>query len=301
MSSRSYTRLLQDGKTAIILSSVSDDHPKARPGHLLADTIRMTEELESVGLRVPLILAKDIESGFVLLEDLGDQSLGNTDMAETYPIAVDVLLKLRDSFVSNTHNLKNYYDSHIHAALRFAAEYYIPASGQAAPSEELVVSYLAVWQDIEESLDLCPMGFVHADYHAGNILWLDHEEGIRRCGLLDYQGALWGPLPYDLVNLLDDARRDISGDLKQKLLERYLEGCQDPELFMRWYKVLKIQFHSRVLGQFIKIAQEGNGAYLEHIPRLQSSIDAALEEPLLAPLKEWSAQNAIDWLRPVDN
>jgi aminoglycoside/choline kinase family phosphotransferase len=128
----------------------------------------------------------------------------------------------------------------------------------------------------------------------------DGREGndLRECGLLDFQGAMHGPLPYDLANLLEDARIDVPPALRAAMLERYCAGmnAEERETFLAWYRVLATQFHCRVIGQFIRLAvRDGKPRYLQFVPRVQRYIVEALRQPLLKPLAAWCAEQGIDF------
>ena len=115
----------------------------------------------------------------------------------------------------------------------------------------------------------------------------ESEEGY---GLIDFQDAFWGPLPYDLLNLLEDARQSVALEMKTEMKNRYCAGMGTLErsIFEDWYTVLSAHFHCRVIGLFVKLYQErGMDQYLEHIPRLQAYITDNLDNPVLAPLKEF--------------
>ncbi|GJL84460.1 MAG: aminoglycoside phosphotransferase [Micavibrio sp.] len=257
------------------------------------DFIRIGQWLNDIGLKAPEIYEADEAQGFLLLEDFGDVSFRKAiekgqDVGALYQLADDVLehLKVQDCPLS----LPDYYSSAIHEKRRFVVDYYIPAVRGEENPQGLVEDYLSVWDGIEKSLPPCPTGFVHADYHLENMMWLPGEEGVKRLGLLDFQEALSGPVAYDLVNLLEDARVAVPDDIKNEIL-----GRQDA-LVRSWYRILGTQFHCRVIGLFIKLAQEdGKTQYLQHVPRLGAYIKKGLEDPLLAPMKRWFKDQKISF------
>jgi hypothetical protein len=177
-------------------------------------------------------------------------------------------------------------------------DWYIPAArGQVNP-DGLAESYLEAWDRIEKSLPDVPRGFLHIDYHFENLMWLNGKQGLGRCGVLDFQGAMTGPTPYDLANLLEDARVDVPSDLRRKMLDRYCQTMepQERETFQKWYRVLATQFHCRVIGQFIRLAvQDDKTRYLPMIPRVAGYIREGLKDPVLAPLAQWFASQNIDF------
>jgi aminoglycoside/choline kinase family phosphotransferase len=193
----------------------------------------------------------------------------------------------------------HYYDSHVHKGMRRVVEWFLPAFTHQPFDENAVADYVSVWGDIERGLTPCPQGLLHIDFHFENLMFIaDGENARQKTGLLDFQGAMIGPLVYDLVNLLEDARVSVPQEIQREMIDLYCASMSAAEkaLFMAWYRILGTQFHCRVIGQFVKLASEsGKIYYLEHIPRLQSYIASALDDPILAPLKAWFARYDIDF------
>lgn len=269
-SSRRYDRVKKSGQTAILMDCSGGE----TPGHRVQDFLRIGAWLRDIGLNAPEIYEADEAAGFVLMEDFGDVSFRKAlgaghDAAELYALAADVLKHLATQ--KDLPELPKYYESHVHKNHRYVIEYYAPSAS--------VENYLAAWAEIESRLPPCPQGFLHIDFHVENLMFLPDRDGLKRCGILDFQGAMKGPLPYDLGNLLEDARYDVPEEIRAEILSGFNED------FRCWYRVLTTQFHCRVIGQFIKMAAEnGKTGYLQHIPRLEKYILQALKDPLLSPL-----------------
>jgi len=283
-SARRYFRVAKNNQSAILMDNAGTDEG-------LADFIRIGGWLNDIGLKAPEIYEADESGGYLLLEDFGDVSFKQAmergeDTKELYALAAEILehLKAQDCPLE----LPDYYSHHIHDDRRFVIDWYVPAlRGEDAPGG-MVEDYLCVWDEIERSLPPCPQGFVHGDYHVENMLWLPGEEGMKRCGIIDFQGAMSGPVAYDMVNLLEDARVDVPGDIKAEILEG-----QDA-LVQSWTRILGTQFHCRVIGLFIKLAvEDGKTQYLQYLPRMVAYIHEGLEDPLLAPLKRWFKEQGI--------
>ncbi len=270
-------------------------YPDATPEHRaeLLEFIRIGEWLSDNGIKTPDLYDLDKENCKATFEDLGKVSFGKylqenpSSREELYILATDILKKL--STIGAPDNLPLYKDSKIHENRRQLIDYYSPVLGNNADMQ----GYIDAWQEIESSLPSCPQGFIHGDYHLENLMYVDGT-----CALIDYQDALYGGLPYDLVNLLEDARVDIPKDLRAAMIDRYCEGmnASGKDIFLKWYRVLGTQFHCRVLGLFIKLAAEqGRDSYLIHIPRLQNYISGALQDPLLSPLKAYFEKQGVDF------
>lgn len=289
--SRRYFRLIMGDNSRIMMECVPDHTGHASPGHKLSDFIRISRALRNAVLRAPDIFAIDEREGYALLEDFGDLSMYEAleqgeDADVLYREATDILVRIKNNIRQNDLNLPNYYDSHVHKGRQRIVDWYIPATRQAVNPDGLVQSYLSVWDEIERSLPYCPQGFVHGDYHAQNLMRLDDALGI-----LDFQGAMWGPKPYDLANLLEDIRRDVPEDIRTAMIERY----DASEAFALWYRVLATQFHCRILGQVLRMAIVGGKPdFLKFIPRVQSYIRKGLEDPVLAPLARWMREENVD-------
>jgi len=300
---RRYFRLTRAQESIILMESVPDDAEMATPGHNISDYIRIGTYLRSAGLSTPEIYEADKSQGYLLLEDFGDISFRKAlqdgeDQQEIYALAADVLLHLAAHAKPDDVNLPAYYTGHVHEGRRNLVDWYIPAVKQSRNPEGLVESYLGVWNEIEKTLPPVPMIFLHGDYHLDNLMWLQGREGLKRCGILDFQGAMKGPQPYDLANLLEDVRTDVSPDIRKSIMERYCIAMNADEkaAFEDWYRVLATQFHCRVLGQFIRLAvKDGKTRYLQHLPRVVSYLEQGLKHPVLYPLKQWFDAQGLDF------
>ncbi len=291
---RRYFRVVKNEKFAILMESVPDDSPHMTRGHTMAGFIRIGEWLRETGLNAPDIYEQDLKQGYMLLEDFGDTSFkravaSGQESGGLYKLGVDVLERL--SHASDLPSLPAYYDSHIHHNHRYIIEWYLPRIlGASCDLHSILAEYRNVWEGIEHALPPCPKGFVHCDFHAENLMLLAEGTGLQRCGILDFQGAMMGPVPYDLVNLLEDVRLNVPPDLAHATLSRFDDS------FLAWYRVLGTQFHCRVLGQFIKLAVDGgNHSYLRYIPRIENYMRENLKNPVLRPLKKFFDDLKVDF------
>jgi aminoglycoside/choline kinase family phosphotransferase len=269
-STRHYARVVRYQTTAIFM----DCSGPQTPGHALGDFIRIGEWLRGAGLSAPEILWSDEAAGFALAEDLGDLSLkaaiteNPTSAAELYACAADVLKHLKK--MPCPLDLPDFFNSSVYHGHRRVMDWYAPfILGRAVTDDELK-TYQTLWADIERTMPPAQNGFVHIDYHAENLMWLPGRIGLKRIGILDFQGAMQGPPAYDWANLLMDARADIAPAIKAQLLAG--QGGD----FKFGFDVLGLQFHLRVLGQFIKLALQGKPQYLPFIPRLEAYIQENL-------------------------
>ncbi len=294
MSPRKYSRVQKNAKIAILMDCAG---PQA-PGHDMGDFARIAEWLRGVGLRAPKIYERGED--YLVIEDFGDVSFreflkNGADARAVYGVAVDVLKCFNDENFINS--LPDYYQSHVHKGRRRIIDWYAPQIFKQKNADGLVETYIDVWDGIENSLPPCAQGFIHGDFHLDNLMAIAGGQGTDMCGILDFQGAMRGPIPYDLVNLLEDARADVPESIRKGMIMHFCAdmNARDTDIFRAWYRVLGTQFHCRAIGQFIKMALNGKPQYLPHIPRVQRYIREALSDPILMPLKVFFNEIGLDF------
>ena len=133
-----------------------------------------------------------------------------------------------------------------------------------------------------------------------NLMVLDVRTGIRRCGLLDFQDAVRGPSEYDLVSLLQDARRDLSAGLEARMLARYVARAPGhlgaPDDIARRYALLGAQRHARILGVFVRLClRDGKPGYLRWIPRVLRQFGTAMADAGLQDVAGLLDRALPDW------
>ncbi len=253
--------------------------------------IAITNLLRAENLSAPEIYSSDPEQGFLLLEDLGDDlyaTLLKSDPAQEellYTAATDVLTALRKA---PTNGLPPYDQATYLREARILTEWYIPAA--AAPlSAKDQANFDALIIEATNAIDQQHPSFVYRDFHAENLLWRPEREGLARVGLIDYQDALAGHPAYDLVSLLEDARRDTSPALREAMIAHSLAATgDDPAEFHRAYATLGAQRNIKILGLFTRLCRrDGKPNYLSLMPRVWDHLMNDLEHPALADLKAW--------------
>ena len=128
------------------------------------------------------------------------------------------------------------------------------------------------------------------DYHVDNLMLLPGRAGVKACGLLDFQDAVIGPATYDLVSLLEDARRDVPPRLQSAMIERYLAAfpALDRQNFAASYAVMGAQRNAKIVGIFTRLCRrDGKPHYLRHIPRVWRLLEQDLQHPALTPIRVW--------------
>ena len=283
-SARRYFRLDHAGVTSLLM-----DAPP--PGEKPEAFVLVTGYLEKLGARVPRILASDVNLGFLLIEDLGDQTMTTllqqgVDEARLYTQALDALIEMQMAFTRCATEIElPPYD--LDAALEEAElllRWYLPARLERPIEARELTEYRALWTALFESLPDLPDVLVHRDYHVDNLLIIKNN-----CAMLDYQDALLGSPVYDLVSLLEDARRDVNPALCERLTSRWQQRQQlDTTTFDRQYEFWGAQRHCKVAGIFVRLwLRDGKSAYLDHLPRVMWLLKRRLESPYMRPLKQW--------------
>jgi hypothetical protein len=125
---------------------------------------------------------------------------------------------------------------------------------------------------------------------------LPDRQGVRQAGLLDFQDAYQGPVTYDLMSLLEDARRDVPEELKEKMAAHYLAHFPtlNRNAFETSMAILAALRHTRVLAIFERLSRrEGKHDYKKlHSPRVERLLQRALRHPMLAGVKQWMERHA---------
>jgi aminoglycoside/choline kinase family phosphotransferase len=304
---RRYYRL--DGApTPALLMQDPPDRPPVPPYVMVEPFIAIAEHLRKLGLRAPDIFFKDMENGLLVLEDFGDDTYtrlfnAGADPKPLYELAVDVLVHLHKHPQRNDLPLKPYSDQVLVDEAMLLLDWYYPALTGNKPSDELKQSFGDVWRQMFKAMPGDQQTLVLRDYHVDNLMLAKDGEGIARCGLLDFQDALIGQFSYDLMSLLEDARRDVPKDLQDHLYDRYLKAM-GPDLdrkgFDYAYRVLAAQRHAKVLGIFVRLYErDGKDRYLQFIPHVHKLFMQSVNDPALAPLKKWFDDNRIDIALPL--
>ncbi|WP_028913770.1 aminoglycoside phosphotransferase family protein [Pseudorhodobacter ferrugineus] len=280
-SDRRYERLYLGYKTAVLM-----DAPPGK-GDDPADFITIAAHLNGLGLSAPRIFAQDLVNGFLLIEDLGDALFARllkqdqSREAEFYAAATDVLSHLQTSPAPV--NLPNLTAGEWALAAGFALDWYrFAVVGDTGKGADF---YATLTRLIETHAD-GPRVLILRDYHAENLLWLPDRSGIARAGLLDFQLAQMGQPAYDLVSLLQDARRDVSLETETAMVARFRKDA-DPDVFSKGYAVFGAQRALRILGIFARLCLVGGKAhYVDLIPRVWRQLQRNLAHPALADLAE---------------
>ena len=283
-SARKYFRLQKDEQSAVLMdaSSVLES---------VAPFIQIGQHLHQLGFSVPDILARDDKNGLLLLEDFGDATftrlLDNPcEPEKLYTLATDVLIALHQHPQAIPKDLRVYHPEKMLEDIGLFLEWRTPTISEAGKAE-----FKTVWREVLPVAHQVPTSLLLRDYHVANLMLLPEREGIRQAGLLDFQDAYQGPITYDLVSLLEDARRDVPEGLKEKMAAHYLAQfpALDQKAFETSMAILAALRHTRVLAIFERLSRhEGKHDYKKlHSPRVERLLQRALRHPMLAGVKRW--------------
>lgn len=294
------------------------DPAPGRPGAVVMDAppergedvrpfVAVTHWLRAQGFSAPEVLAADPDRGFLLLEDLGDDlftpllARAPACEAELYGAAVHLLADLAavpapaEIGPPDCRRPLAPYDAAVlgrEAAL--VRQWWIPAATGAPLSPDLGAEFDGLLAAATAQVAGAQEVLVLRDYHADNLVWLPERRGAARVGLLDYQDALGGHPAYDLVSLLEDARRDTSDELREAMLGHYLarRAGLDEAAFRAAYAALGAQRNLKIIGIFARLAiRDGKPRYLAMIPRVWGHLMRDLAHPALGPLAAWVARH----------
>jgi aminoglycoside/choline kinase family phosphotransferase len=271
---RRYFRVRLDDRVGVLMDAPPPEED-VRPFLAVAAYLRGN------GFAAPAILGEDAANGLLLLEDFGDRLMRQVVEADpagehdVYAQAIDVLKALHERPAAA---VPPYDRAVIQREVGLLTEWYVPAVG--ATVDE--AGYRAAWDAVFDALELAAPVTVLRDYHAENLMPL--ADG--RLGLLDFQDALVGHPAYDLVSLLQDARRDVNPALERSMLARY--GAVDPAAYAAW----GAQRNAKILGIFARLwRRDGKPRYLAYQPRVWGYLERDLAHPALAPVREWFDAN----------
>ena len=279
---RRYLRLTGGPRPAVLMD--------APPPEDVRPFLRIDAHLAGIGLSVPEIIGADETTGLVLEEDLGDDMfpavLSPATIAPLFDAAVDVIVAIQRA--SPPPDLPIWGATEMRdTALGTLFDWWWPAQFGSPAPEAARADVTQALTEMLAPLAAGPVCLVHRDFFAGNLLWLPERAGVRRVGVIDFQSAALGHPAYDLVSLVQDARRDIPGVVQQQALARYLAARPeiDPARFRAAFAACAAQRHLRVACQWVRLAlRDGRPEYLAYGPRTWRLLATALAEPAAAPL-----------------
>lgn len=306
-STRRYERLTLQGQKAVLMDAPKGAEAPSEPegasvedrkalgynalARLAGPNIEafacLTNELSKRGFSAPKIIAADLETGLMLLEDLGDDLYARVitkDPAkerELYEAAIDTLAAIYRSTFPKEMRFQNYawrvrdYDTAaLLAEVDLFLDWYAADHGHDIQGEERE-EWHRLWKEAFQCLNAHAPGLALRDFHAENIFWLPERQAVSRVGLIDFQDGLFAHPAYDLTSLLDDARRDVTEVLKWDMMARFCKkaGISADKKFTLAYYTMAAQRNTKILGIFVRLAKrDGKPQYRSLIPRVEENL-----------------------------
>lgn len=263
---RSYYRIVQGNKNFILMFA-PPSHEDTKP------FIKVDEWLVNNGFSAPQIFAVDENNGFILLEDFGDNTYGRvlakdaSSEFELYKDACDCLIELHKTTILQ--DIPAYDEALLMREVLLFTDWYLKLKKIVISEEELNL-YKKLWSELFSKLSKENRVVVLRDYHADNLMILPKRSDYKKVGLLDFQDAVIGSKAYDVVSLLEDARRDLNEENRQKLFDYYLEKSKCNRFsFIRDYEILSLQRNIKIAGIFSRLSLRDNkNHYLTLLPRV---------------------------------
>jgi aminoglycoside/choline kinase family phosphotransferase len=274
---RRYFRVNSATRGKAILMDAPPPHEDPQP------FLDIAQYLTGHQFRAPEIYGTDLTRGLVLLEDFGDRRMREhlddhpEYEAEIYRAAIDTIVRLAGTPAAHAqpYDMATYLRE-----VQLLTEWYMPAMGLSCDAN----AFDQMWVDALAPLASCQNVTVLRDYHAENIMLLDDGEQ----GIIDFQDALVGHPAYDLVSLLQDARRDVRPELEADMLAYYLTAANPGPDFDAHYALLGAQRNTKIIGIFTRLwKRDGKERYLSFLPRMWGLLERDLAHPALANVKQW--------------
>ena len=276
-----------------------DSPPGLEP---LAPFVEIATYLNSLGVKAPAIQCHDLDQGYAVIDDFGDATFtrllsNGMDEVSLYEGAAEVLAHLQSKARVTDIQLPDYDMSILLREVRLFTEWYLGVGG--TPVEQTIVdAFTNVLSEVANRRET----LVLLDYHVDNLMLRqdvsETSPWIDRLGVLDFQDARIGSKAYDVVSLLEDARRDVSEDAKEAFLATYFKHLPalDTDQFWDDYHLLGAQRHAKVLGIFRRLERRDNKpVYTKHLPRVAKLMAKSLTQPILAPVKDVLDRDCPDW------
>ena len=260
---RRYFRIARGEQTFVVMDAPPEKEP-------CEPFVRIAKLLREAGVQVPEVLAQDLDQGFLVLTDFGglhyQEALNGPDRDDLYDLALTEILKIQTELLDEAKTLPNYDEAWVRMELEIFREW----CHEDFPEEE----YLDLTTSLVTAFLEQPQVFTHRDFHCRNLLLLSNGQP----GVIDFQGALHGPITYDPVSLLRDCYVDNDDDWiqakalahKNRLVEAGLLAASLADKdFLRWFDYVGLQRHLKCIGIFHRLKlRDAKDGYLADAPRV---------------------------------
>ena len=279
---RQYYRILTEQHSYILMDSSRDQ--KA-----LLDFVKITNLLQKHELSVPTIILADPEHNFLVLEDFGTVSFNDylkqqpNDTDKLYYLALDNINEVVKIKITDL-DLKHHNKTELLDGVKLFSKYYLKENPDILTN--MFAQVLAKLDDNHRYLAL-------RDFHADNLMILKHRADLYKIGLLDYQDASKSFLSYDLISLIQDARRQVKLLDQKKYLSYFIDKAKIKNLskFYQEYEILSFQRNARILGLFTKFTREGSTNYNKYISNVREYLEQNLQSKELVEINSYLKKN----------
>lgn len=325
-STRSYERLTRGAEKAVLMNAPKGAELPSEPdgasvaerkalgynalarlaGPNMESFVAIASELSRRGLSAPKIIDADLERGFILLEDFGSTVFAKVVAQDAdlerplYEAAVDSLAAIyRCSFPTVlSHNdikwtVRDYDEAALLAETDLFLDWYAKDYKKSFEGEAREAFY-KLYAKSFRLLKAHASGLALRDFHAENLFWLPERQGVANVGLIDFQDGLFVHPSYDLMSLITDIRRDVTPELKDRLISRFCEkaGLKDDEDFRAAYSVMSVQRGTKLLGFPVRADLKfGKPQYRALLPRVKRHLNDDLLHPAVADIRVWFENN----------
>lgn len=260
--------------------------------------VATAQAFAQAGLRVPVVVAQQLECGFLLLEDLGDSllqfQLTEHNAIDWYRQAIALIPSIQQISRTDSGPLPVFDDEFVLRELTIFTEWCWQTHLQQALTPEIADLLQRTFNQISTVVLSQPQAGMHRDFHSRNLMILPD----RQLAVIDFQDAVVGPLTYDLVSLLRDCYlRWPDALIEQLLVETYTNWSAQAgwsatlsyDAFRRYFDWTGLQRHIKVLGIFCRLFHRDQKAgYLADLPRVAQYVaDVSQRYPELAEFHGW--------------
>lgn len=292
---RRYARVNAQGRQWIVMDAPTS-HEDSRP------FVGVDAMLKAHGVRVPHIVAHDLNMGFLVLEDFGNlllsQVLTDDNVDALYGQAMNQLMDLQQAPAHPDWVLPVYDAERLTNEMRLFDQWFLPLMLERDLTDAEQQLLTQVYAVLADQAVAQPQVVVHRDYHCRNLMVLHGETEL---GIIDFQDAVIGPITYDVVSLLRDAYIEWPAERVAVWVQQFWQQSQIRGVmtevslaeFSRWFDLMGVQRQLKVLGIFVRLSQrDGKHGYMDNLPLVLAYV--LRETRLHDDLAGFS-----DWLRQV--
>ena len=249
--------------------------------------------LSSIDISIPKILEADNNLSIAILEDFGnlrfDKIINDYPLKDLLESAVESLIILKNEIKFNPSFKMPVYNYNIlKKEISEFIDFYYPYFKKEKIPLELEEEFYVCWKEYYDSINFNFFNFVHKDYNLNNLIYLPQRNKYKKCGIIDFQNAFWGEDCWDLFSLLEDSRLLFNDEYNEYFVKFFFNNTFQQDSFEEFqfkYHFLNCSRQSRLLGRWIKLANDFNQKYyLEFINVTNIRLKQSLKLPFMQKL-----------------